>query len=193
MNDFLKFSHNALNLLDHKIHDKIKGSFVDNFINELQDYLELRKNNRILERIPKYTKLSFARFEKDYAVCFDYSNQIIYNIPKSSIKGPLPEPGEVLEVFSANDIQVDYTGILANENEIDNLLDECSYANLPSKIKILPDYYKISKIGIDFATCKNLKTNYRENVPIGEVPRNAKKGDVLKYKNGKYTITNAFR
>lgn len=187
MNNFLNFSHDTLNLLDNKFHDKIKGSFINNFINDLQNYLELQKNNKILERIPKYTKLSFARFEKDYAVCFDYSNQLIYNIPKTSIKGALPEPGEVLEVFSANNIQVDYTGILANKNEIDMLLNECSYANLPSKTKLLPDYYKIMKIDIDFAICKNLKTNKRENIPIEEVPLDAKQGDVLKYKN-KFTI-----
>ena len=47
MNDLLNFSYNALNLLDNQVHDNIKGSLVDNFIHELQNYLELQTNNKI--------------------------------------------------------------------------------------------------------------------------------------------------
>lgn len=83
MNDFLNFSLNNLNLLDNKIHDNIKGTFVDNFIHELQDYLEFQTNDKILENLPDNTNLHFAKFEDDYAICFDYSSKTIYNIPKS--------------------------------------------------------------------------------------------------------------
>lgn len=93
MNDFLNFSLNSLNLLDNQIHDNIKGSFVDDFIHELQNYLELQTSNTLLENLPKNTNLHFAKFEDNYAVCFDYSSKTIYNIPKSYLKGTSPEIG----------------------------------------------------------------------------------------------------
>lgn len=185
MNDFLL---NSLNLLDNKIHDNIKGSLVDNFIHELQSYLELQTNDKILENLPKNTNLHFARFEDNYAVCFDYSSKTIYNIPKSYLKGTTPEVGEALKKVSSKDFRVDYTGIPANANNIDNLLNECSYATLSSKINILPDYYQISDIGVDFAICKHLNTNKTENIPIDDVPNNAKNGDTLVYKDGIFIV-----
>lgn len=188
MNDFLNFSLNSLNLLDNKIHDNIKGSFVDDFIHELQIYLELQANDKILENLPKNTYLHFAKFEGEYAVCFDYSSQTIYNIPKSYLKGTTPEVGEAIYKISSKDFRVDYTGIPANPDNIDELLNECSYATLSSKINILPEYYQISDIGIDFAVCKNLTTNKPENIPIDDIPNNAQNGDILVYKDDKFII-----
>lgn len=190
MNDFLNFSLNSLNLLDNNIHDSIKGTFVDDFIHELQSYLELQTNNKILENLPKNTNLHFAKFEDNYAVCFDYSSKTIYNIPKPYLKGTSPEVGDAIKKISSKDFRVDSTGIPANPNNIDNLLNECSNANLFSKINILPEYYQISDVGIDFAVCKNINTNKTENIPIDDVPVNAKDGDTLVYKNGKFVIKN---
>lgn len=188
MNDFLNFSLNSLNLLDNQIHDRIRGSFIDNFIHELQNYLELQTNDKILETLPENTTLHFAKFEGNFAVCFDYSSKTIYNIPKSYFKGEFPEIGDALKKVSSKYFRVDFAGIPANANNIDKLLNECTYAALPSKINILPEYYQISNIGIDFAACKNLSTNKPENIPIDDVPKNAKNGDTLMYKNGKFTI-----
>ncbi|MBR6504782.1 MAG: hypothetical protein IKT41_03625 [Clostridia bacterium] len=188
MNDFFNFSYKALNLLDNKIHDNIKGSFIDNFIHELQNHLEFQSNDKILENLPKNTNLHFARFEGNFAICFDYSSKIIYNIPKSYLKGETPETGEALKKVSSKDFRVDYTGIPANANNIDNLLNECRYATLSTKTNILPEYYKISDIGVDFAVCKNLNTNKPENIPIDDIPKNAKNGDTLIYKAGRFII-----
>lgn len=188
MNDFLNFSLNTLNLLDNKIHDNIKGTFVDSFIHELQDYLKLQESNTILENIPKNANLHFAKFEDNFAVCFDYSSKTIYNIPKSYLKGTSPEIGDAIKKISSKDFRVDSTGIPASLSNIDNLLNECSYAHIPSKLNIIPEYYKISKIGTDFAVCKNLNTNKTENIPIDDVPVNAKYGDTLMYKDGKFII-----
>lgn len=188
MNDFLNFSFNSLNLLDNKFHDNIKGSLVDDFIHELQNYLELQSTDKILESLPKNTKLHFAKFKDDYAVCFDYSSQTIYNIPKSYLKGTSPEVGDPIHKVSSKDFRVDYSGIPANAKNIDKLLNECSYATLSSKINVLPEYYQISDIGIDFAVCKNLNTNNPENIPIDDIPKNAQNGDTLLYKNGKFII-----
>ena len=188
MNEFLNFSLNSLNLLDNQIHDNIKGTFVDNFIHELQNYLELHSTDKILESLPKNTKLHFAKFDDNYAVCFDYSSQTIYNIPKSYLKGTSPEIGDPIHKVSSKDFRVDYTGIPATANNIDKLLNECSYAALSSKINILPEYYQISDIGIDYAVCKNLNTNKTEYIPIDDIPMNAINGDTLVYKDDKFMI-----
>lgn len=188
MNDFLNFSLNSLNLLDNQIHDNIKGTFVDDFIHELQNYLELQSNDKILENLPDNTNLHFAKFEGNFAVCFDYSSKTIYNIPKSYLKETNPEVGEAIKKVSSKNFRVDTTGISANANDIDRLLSECSYATLSSKISFLPEYYKISDIGVDFAVCKNLTTNKPENIPIDDVPKDAKNGDTLVYKDGKFII-----
>lgn len=188
MNDFLNFSLNSLNLLDNQIHDNIKGSFLDDFIHELQNHLELQSIDKILENLPNNTHLHFAKFEDNYAVCFDYSSKTIYNIPKSYLKGTSPEVGDAIKKVSSKDFRVYSTGIPANPNNIDNLLNECSYATLSKKINILPEYYQISDIGIDFAVCKNLNTNKPENIPIDDIPKNAKNGDTLVYKDGNFII-----
>lgn len=188
MNNFLNFSLNSLNLLHNQIHDNISGSLVDSFIHELQDYLEFQATDKILKNIPKNTNLHFAKFKNNYAICFDYSSKVIYSIPKSYLKGTTPEVGEALKKVSSKDFRVDYTGIPANVNDIDKLLNECSYATLSSKINVLPEYYQISNIDIDFAVCKNLNTNKSENIPIDEVPKDAKNGDTLMYKNGEFLV-----
>ncbi len=188
MNDFLNFSYDALNLLHNQIHDNIKGSLVDNLIHELQDYLELQSTDKILENLPNNTNLHFAKFENNYAVCFDYSSKTIYNVPKSYLNGTTPEIGDAIKKVSSKDFRVDPTGIPANQNNIDSLLNECSYATISSKINILPEYYKISDIGIDFAVCRNLNNNKAENIPIDDIPKNAQNGDTLMYKDGKFIV-----
>ena len=188
MNDFLNFSLNSLNLLDNKLHNNIKGSFIDNFLHELQNYLELQANDKILEKLPNGSNLHFARFEGDFAICFDYSSKTTYNIPKSYLQGPPPEIGEALKKVSSKYFRIDHNGIPVNPNHIDKLLNECNYISLTSKINILPEYYKISNIGVDYAVCKNINTNKSENIPIDDVPVNAKNGDTLIYKDGKFII-----
>lgn len=188
MNDFLNFSLNSLNLLDNKIHDNIKGSYIDSFIHELQDYLELQITNKILENMPQNTNLHFAKFEGNYAVCFDYSSKTIYDIPKSYLKGTSPEIGDAIKKISSKNFRVDCKGIPANSDSINDILNECAYVNLPSKLNIFPEHYRISEIGIDFAVCKNLNTNKPENIPIDDVPKDAKNGDTLVYKNGEFII-----
>ena len=87
--------------------------------------------------------MHFAKFEGNYAICFDYSNKLIYNIPKSCIKGSQPEIGDPIKVISSNDFRIDTSGIPANSDNIDELLNECSYANIPLNVNILSELYKI--------------------------------------------------
>lgn len=188
MNDFFNFSYKALNLLDNQIHDNIKGSFIDDFIHELQNYFELQSSNKILENLPKNTNLHFAKLEGTYSVCFDYSAKAIYNIPNVYFKGELPNVGDAVKFVSPKDFRIDYSGIPINANKVDKLLNECSYTILSSKINILPEYYRISDINTDFAICKNLNTNKPENIPIDDIPHDAKAGDTLIYKDSKFII-----
>ena len=41
---------------------------------------------------------------------------------------------------------------------------------------------------MNFAVCKNLTTNKPENIPIDDVPKDAKNGDTLVYKDGKFIM-----
>ena len=69
--------------------------------------------------------LTFAKFDGRFAVCFDYGAKKIYYVPKNKIVGNLPEPGEALKVGVVVTFYVDYTAILADENKIDDFLNEC--------------------------------------------------------------------
>jgi len=188
LNNFLNFSSDALNLLDNKFHDNIKGSFVDNFIHELQNFLESQTIDKILEALPDNTKLHFVKFENDYGICFDYTSKTIYEIPKSYFKWVTPQVGDAIKKVSSKTFYIDYKGIPINPNNITKLLNECSYAILPSKINIMPECYKISNINTDFALCKNLTKNKFENIPIDDIPKTAKVGDTIIYKHGKFII-----
>ena len=80
-------------------------------------------------------------------------------------------------------LYVDITGIPANSKDIKNLLTECSYVKLPSKLdKLLPNYYTVSELGVDFAICKNNKTLDLELIPIDEIPDNIRIGDMFRVK-----------
>ena len=75
--------HDALGQLDHSVHDKIKDSFVDNFIHELKDYLFKSDAIYKLSKLPKDTLLELNEIEKDYIEC--YYNHARFDIPKDMI------------------------------------------------------------------------------------------------------------
>lgn len=75
--------HDALGQLDHSVHDKIKDSFVDNFIHELKDYLFKSDAIYKLSKLPKDTLLEINEIEKDYIEC--YYNHERFDIPKDMI------------------------------------------------------------------------------------------------------------
>ena len=91
-----------------------------------------------------------------------------------------------IKVISSNDFRIDTSGIPANSDNIDELLNECSYANIPLNVNILSELYKIIDIKTDFAICKNINTNKNENIPIDDIPENTDIGDTLIFKNGKF-------
>ncbi len=126
--DLLNTINNTLQNLDNSIHDKIEGSIVDNFIHELQDQLSKLQSSTLLSTLRPYSLLTFAKNEGNFAVCFDYKEKKIYYVPNSKITGNKPEPGEALKVNPNGTFHVDYTAILADENKIDDYLQECTVA-----------------------------------------------------------------
>jgi hypothetical protein len=126
--DFLDLVNDALTTLDHSIHNKIEGSFIDNFIHELQGHLDKLQSASLITSLPSTTILAFAKYDGNFAECFDYDERKIYYIPKDNIVGSKPEPGEALKWYSPGKFYVDYTGIPAEENKIDDYLSECTIA-----------------------------------------------------------------
>lgn len=72
--------------------------------------------------------MTFAKYDGNFAQCFDYTNKKIYYLPKDNIVDSKPEPGEALKWYSPGKFYVDYTGILAEEHKIDDYLSECTIA-----------------------------------------------------------------
>ena len=84
-NDFLDLVNDSLTKLDNSIHDKIEGSFIDNFIHELQNHLSKLQSSSLLYSMSKYTILTFAKYDGNFAVCFDYNDKKIYYMPQKDI------------------------------------------------------------------------------------------------------------
>ena len=124
--NLLSFANDSLTKLDHSIHNKIEGSIIDNFIHELQNHLTKLQSSSLLSSMSQDTILTFAKYDGNFAVCFDYNDKKIYYMPQKNIVGSKPEPGEVLKWHSPGKFYVDYTGIPAEENKIDSYLQECS-------------------------------------------------------------------
>ncbi len=126
--DFLDLVNDSLTKLDHSIHYKIKGSFIDNFIHELQNHLDKLQSASLTKDLPSTTILAFAKYDGNFAQCFDYTTKKIYYLPKDNIIGSKPEPGEALKWYSPGNFYVDYTGICADEHKIDDYLSKCIIA-----------------------------------------------------------------
>lgn len=121
----LNFLNNILNKAD----TKKENSFINNFISEIKENLIKKQSYEISKTLPWNSILNFAKYDGNFAVCFDYNNKKTYYIPKSSILGTMPHPGEVLKINSPGRFYVDYTGIPAKESNIDNYLKECTIAS----------------------------------------------------------------
>lgn len=127
-NDFLDLVGTSLTKLDNSIHNQIQGSYIDNFIHELKDHLAKLHSSSLLNSMPQHTILTFAKYDGNFAVCFDYNDKKIYYMPQENIVGSKPEPGEALKWYSPGKFYVDHTAILAEQDKIDSYLHECTIA-----------------------------------------------------------------
>ena len=116
------------NILNNNI-NLDNNSFISNFINDVKNNLIKKQSFEIAKNLPFHTILNFAKYNGNYALCFDFSSKKIYYIPKQNIIGTKPEPGEVLKINSPGKFYVDYTGIPAKENKIENYLKDCTIAS----------------------------------------------------------------
>ena len=94
----------GLSNLDKSIHSNIENSLIDNFLHELQDALTKMNSIKLIEKLPWHTTLTFAKYENNYAMCFDYNKGNIYYLPKENIVGNMPETGEALKFHSPRKI-----------------------------------------------------------------------------------------
>lgn len=119
-----------LDFLNNLIQKPINSSnsIIGNFINELKDNLDKKQSFECAKNLPWHTTLNFAKFDNNFAVCFNYQDRKIYYIPKENIIGTKPEAGEVLKINSPGKFYVDYTGIPLKENKIESFLKECTIA-----------------------------------------------------------------
>jgi len=87
MNDFFNSLENTFNnrlyKLDLSLHNKIRDTFVDDFIHELRDYLNKTDALHQLSKLPKDTIFSVNELEDNYISC--YSNEIHYDIPRDMV------------------------------------------------------------------------------------------------------------
>lgn len=127
-NNFLDFSNEALNKLDNFINNKKNNSIIDNFLHELQNHFTKLQSSSLVQNLPSNTILTFAKYEGNFAQCFDYNDKKIYYLPKDSIIGSKPETGDALKWYSSGKFYVDYTGIPAEKDKIDTYLKECTIA-----------------------------------------------------------------
>lgn len=86
-------------------------STISDFANDLNNYLKKVECIEKLNKLPWYTTLHFLEFNGDFAKCLEYDSKKIYYVPKSNIKGTLPEPGEAMKILPDCNFYVDYTGI----------------------------------------------------------------------------------
>lgn len=187
MNNFLDdikdISYDMLKNLDNIVHDKNELEIVDNFIHELEDSITKSNSERFLDDISIYTCLNFARFEDDYAVCFDYNDKDIYFIPKDKIAGNMPEIGEVLKKDQNNNFYVDYTGIPISEEDVEKYMEECKIKRINSRVD---DRFIVEEINEDYIGCVNQFTSEKENLPADDINEDIKIGDILIFKAGKW-------
>ena len=126
--DFLSTLNNAIDGLDKSIHDKINGSVIDTFIHELQDYLTKLQSASLLPSLNRYTILTCAEIDNDFATCFDYNEKKIYYVPTKNIVGDMPQPGDALKIKNDRTFYVDYTAIFTEPDILKSSFAECTIA-----------------------------------------------------------------
>ena len=74
--------NDGLYKLDKSIHKSIKNTFVDDFIHELQDYLNRADAIHKLNKLPKDTIFFINEAEENYIDCVEDKTDEHYDIPR---------------------------------------------------------------------------------------------------------------
>jgi len=100
----LFFSEKNLPNLDRTANPRSENNLIHNFIKELQNAITKTNSIKLIEKLPWHTTLTFAKYENNYAMCFDYNKGNIYYLPKENIIGNMPEVSEALKFHSPREI-----------------------------------------------------------------------------------------
>lgn len=99
---------NLLNSIDNALKNFNKSinckSILKTFSSELSDYLEKYNSYELSKKLHWHTSLHFIEFDKDFIKCIEYNSKKIYYLPKNSIEGNMPNPGEALKILSPRKI-----------------------------------------------------------------------------------------
>ena len=128
MNSIFNFLDNSLNSLDRVIHSAIKDTFADNFIHELQGYLEKCHSYELFKQLPKNTYFHLTGYDNNFLECMAYGEKKIYYVPKDVISGEMPKLGEALACVGQGKLAVNYGGIPLWEHQIPEFKNECTIA-----------------------------------------------------------------
>jgi len=105
-----------------------KSNFASTFLRDLQNCFAKKHSADLLKTLPWHTILTFAKMDGNSLVCFDYNEKKTYYMPKENIVGNMPAIGDPLKIYSPGNFYVDTTGIVAQENMIEDYLKECTIA-----------------------------------------------------------------
>lgn len=99
---------NLFNSIDNTLKNFSKSidlnSIIKNFSTELSDYLEKYNSYELSKNLHWHTSLHFIEYDKDFAKCIEYNSKKIYYLPRNSIEGNKPNPGEALKISSPREI-----------------------------------------------------------------------------------------
>lgn len=129
-NDFFNFLDNSLNKLDKTIHPKLEDTFVDNFLHELQNYLDKHRSYNLFKELANSTNLHLTDISNNFFEFMNYREKELYYVPKNAISfiGKEPEIGEALSLIDKDTLTVNYGGIPLWNYQIPEYKNECTIA-----------------------------------------------------------------
>lgn len=75
-----------------------------------------------------------------------------------------------------------------NDNKKQNPNSDNFSSELNNYIQKTNSTFSIDRFENNFAVCENRETGEMVNIPITNLPENAKEGSILKFENGKYIL-----
>ena len=127
-NNIFDLIDTGLNKLDKTLNNRLKDTFLDNFIQELRDYMEKYRSYELFKQLPKNTYFHLTGQDDKFLECMAYGEKKVFYVPKDIISGRMPEIGEALAFNSQNMLTVNYGGIPLWEYEIPKFKSECTIA-----------------------------------------------------------------
>ncbi|MDR0978358.1 MAG: hypothetical protein LBL91_00140 [Lachnospiraceae bacterium] len=84
-NKLYDFLENTVTSLDKALHSTIENTFIDDFLHDLQDYLQKCNSYSLFKELPNSTYFHLVGESKNFLECMAYNEKKIYYVPKSII------------------------------------------------------------------------------------------------------------